>query len=65
MKAIRVIIGLIGVFIRIPIWYFLLYTLLKAVLVDRLVWFLFWIYVPLGIFLELVELTVKNLTEEK
>jgi hypothetical protein len=31
----------------VPIWYFLMYTVLTAIHPDRLVWFLFWVYVPL------------------
>jgi len=34
-------------FVALPIWFFLMYTLLQAAHVDRLVWFLFWIYMPL------------------
>jgi hypothetical protein len=33
--------------IIVPIWYFLMYTVLTAIHPDRLVWFLFWVYVPL------------------
>lgn len=40
----------IAVFITMPIWYFLLYTLLKAANVDRLCWFLFWVYIPFSLF---------------
>jgi hypothetical protein len=45
-KTISLILNLL---ITMPIWYFLLYTLLKNAGVDRLVWFLYWIYVPVGI----------------
>lgn len=48
--------NLVAVFITMPIWYFLMYTVLSAVHVDRLVWFLFWIYLPFSLF---VSITTK------
>lgn len=64
MKAIRVVSGIITLLIRMPIWFYLLYSILQAVNVDRLVWFLFWTYIPLSFFLEIVDTVVKKLTEE-
>lgn len=55
MKAWRILNGVIVLFVRMPIWYYLMYSLLKVSAVDRLVWFLFWIYVPLSFFFEIVE----------
>ncbi len=52
-------VALLGLFVTLPIWYFLLYTILSAIHPDRLVWFLFWVYIPLGIFLGTVK--VKKL----
>lgn len=40
--------GTMSLFIVMPIWYFLMYTILKNIPVDRLVWFLFWAYVPIS-----------------
>lgn len=40
--------GVFHFFVSLPIWFYLLHTLLSASHVDRLVWFLFWIYVPVG-----------------
>lgn len=41
--------------ITLPIWYFIMYTVLSAIHVDRLVWFLFWVYVPMGMVLTIAE----------
>lgn len=61
MKSMRIVAGLVVVFITIPIWYFILYTILSALHVDRLVWFLYWIYIPFGVFVSIVE----KFTEKK
>lgn len=43
-----------------PIWYFLLYTLLSAAHVDRLVWFLFWVYVPFSFLIRVLEKAIQS-----
>ncbi len=47
MKA-RTISGLITIFCLLPIWFYLVYIMLSAANPDRLVWFLYYVYVPLG-----------------
>lgn len=49
MKTSGIIGTVLGVFVVLPIWFFILYTILKALEVDRLVWFLYWIYLPADI----------------
>jgi hypothetical protein len=51
MKKGKVIEILLAVFISLPIWYFLMFNILKRVNASELMWFLFWVYVPLSIFL--------------
>jgi hypothetical protein len=46
MKAVAAILGL---FITMPIWFFLLYRILEAIIASELTWFLYWVYVPVGI----------------
>lgn len=41
MNALMIFLGL---FVVLPIWYYIVYTLLQAAHVDRLVWFLFYVY---------------------
>ena len=50
----KVVSGLITLFISLPIWYFLLYNVLKYVQASELMWFLYWGYVPLGIFAQIL-----------
>jgi hypothetical protein len=50
--------------VRFPIWCFLVYVMLKAANPDRLVWFLFFVYVPIG-FLNIAIGIIINLTMRK
>jgi hypothetical protein len=45
----ELIIGLLSCCITTPIWYFLLYQILKRVNATELMFFLFWVYVPASI----------------
>ena len=55
MKAILVLLSVIVM----PIWYFLLYTILTAIHPDRLVWFLFWAYIPLVVLTSIISKIVE------
>jgi hypothetical protein len=48
MKVAKLLSAFMVLFVNLPIWFFLLHTLLVAAKVDRLCFFLFWIYVPIG-----------------
>ena len=48
-KALQTIVAVIGFCIALPIWFYLLHTLLVAAHVDRRVGFLFWMYVPMSL----------------
>lgn len=54
MKTVKVILGILTVFVHLPVWWFLIYSILKAINPDRLVWFLFYTYVPLGFLLAII-----------
>ncbi len=54
MKKGKIIMMIVGLFTYIPIWFFILYTILSKLDVDRLVWFLFWIYLPLTLLIHIV-----------
>lgn len=41
--------GILGIFITTPIWFYLLYWMLSQLNPDRLVWFLYWSYVPITV----------------
>lgn len=64
MKKSEMVIAFITFFITGPIWYYLLYSILSAIQVDRLVWFLFWIYVPLVILSGILTGVVAKMEEE-
>jgi len=68
MNKAKLLAGVLVLFISIPIWLFLLHTILKQLEVDRLIWFLFWIYVPLqfliGIISGIVEVMVEWLQQK-
>jgi hypothetical protein len=64
MKGLKIIYALLTLFITIPIWYFLLYTILVDIKADRLTWFLYWVYIPVGLFASILE-RIANVYGEK
>lgn len=50
MKAAKAISGLLVLFVTMPIWYWLIYQILVRVQASELMWFLYWIYVPVTLF---------------
>jgi hypothetical protein len=58
MKGLKIFMGLLAVFVTAPIWYFLMYTILSAIHPDRLIWFLFWVYVPVGLMLSVLQVVL-------
>lgn len=64
MKAIRVITGILSVFVVMPIWYYLLYQILVRVNATELMFFLYWVYLPVAlttsILIRIVEGGVKD-----
>jgi hypothetical protein len=63
-KGLRLVNALITLMLSFPIWFFLWYSLMKATNQDRLVWFLFWCYVPLNFFLGLLSVIVDKAFDE-
>lgn len=45
-----IISGLIALFITLPLWLYLFYSVLKAVNATELMWFLYWVYAPVSLF---------------
>ena len=43
------ILMILGLFINMPIWFYLLYRILKSIEASELTWFLFIIYIPVQI----------------
>lgn len=59
MKGLNIFAGFIQCCVRYPIWFFLVYTVLTTIHPDRLIWFLFWIYVLFGVLTALVQLVIE------
>jgi hypothetical protein len=60
MKRARVISALIAVFITIPIWFFLMYKVLQAINAGELMWFLYWVYVPFSVVVNIITHMTAN-----
>ncbi len=59
MKAAKIIAGILGVFVVMPIWYYLVYQLLVRTNATELMWFLYWVYLPVGIFVAILNKVVE------
>jgi hypothetical protein len=46
MKPLQAITALIFILIQLPIWFYLIYKILQTINATELMWFLFWVYVP-------------------
>lgn len=60
MKKLKIISGLLAVFVTLPIWFYLLHEVLERVNATELMWFLYWAYWPVSIFVVLI----SKITEE-
>lgn len=47
MKKSEIMAVFLSILVILPIWLFLLYNILSYIQPDRLVWFLYYMYVPL------------------
>lgn len=55
--------GLISLLVTLPIWYYLQYKILEIVNASELMWFLFWIYLPVGVIMAILNKFVENMKE--
>ena len=53
-NGLKAIAGVLVLCITTPIWYYLLYQVLVRVNASELMWFLFWIYFPVGVIAPLI-----------
>lgn len=49
MSKTKVIGSILMLLVSTPIWYYLLFKILKAIEATELMWFLFWVYIPIVI----------------
>ena len=54
MKALKAIYAILGLSVVMPIWYYLLYKVLQGVNATEVMWFLYWIYLPVGILVQVL-----------
>jgi len=54
MKTYEIITLMLSIFILFPIQIFLYYKVLLAVKATELMWFLFWVYIPLAIIMSII-----------
>lgn len=54
VKKVKIMSGLLALFVTAPIWYFLMYSILEKIGASELTWFLFWVYVPISLFVIVV-----------
>lgn len=64
MKAFKFFSASVALFVTMPIWYYLVYSILKMVNATDIMWFLFWIYVPAGIGTQII-LKLAEVVEKK
>lgn len=60
MKPSKLFELLATLFITLPIWFYLLYWILSQLNPDRLIWFLYWTYVPLIILIAIISKAVEE-----
>ena len=60
MNQISLVSSLASLFVVLPIWYYLLYQILVRVNASELMFFLFWVYVPVGLFVHAVTKMEEN-----
>jgi hypothetical protein len=60
INALKVISGILGIFVTLPIWYYILYQVLTAIKATELTWFLFWVYLPVSIFVSTLTKIIEN-----
>lgn len=53
-KRYLIIRTLLIIFVNLPIWYYLMYKVLQYVQASDLMWFLYWVYVPVGLLISII-----------
>lgn len=60
-KGFQLFAVLLAMFVGFPIWFYLMYQVLVRVQASELMWFLFWVYVPV----QLVTAAIVRLADDK
>lgn len=51
---------ILAVFVTAPIWFYILFQVLTAINASELTWFLYWVYVPVGLLVQLISKLVAE-----
>jgi hypothetical protein len=51
---------IIAICLTLPIWYYIMYYILTQINASELVWFLYWVYVPFGVFVNVVNKLIEK-----
>lgn len=60
MKTIKIIVGILSVFVTLPIQFYLLYQLLDRTHASELMWFLYWVQLPMAILIGVVNKLIES-----
>ncbi len=60
MNKWKVISLVLGLTTYMPIWFYLMFKILEAVEATELMWFLFWVYVPVAIVMTIINKVVED-----
>ena len=63
LKPIDYICGVMALCVTQPLWFYLLYRILKEIGATELTWFVFWIYVPAAIITRII-INIANKAKE-
>lgn len=64
MRVVKIISSILGFCVTIPIWYYLLYQILVRVNASELMFFLYWIYLPVT-FVAGILMTIIKMNEQE
>lgn len=60
MKTSKIVVIVLYTLVVAPIWYYLMYKILTLVNATELMWFLFWVYVPVGFICGIISKVVES-----
>jgi membrane protein DedA with SNARE-associated domain len=65
MKAAKTVANILSAIVVMPIWFYLLYKMMVATNATELMWFLFWVYVPVGVLARIIFTIVERSEKTK
>jgi hypothetical protein len=60
MGKLKVVNGLLAVFVTLPLWLGIMYKVLETIEASELLWFMFWIYVPVSVLVSGISRLLDN-----